>query len=122
MNLREQLEKEITDKVMTKLASEKVELGLIDDFKKLSNKALNTGTDAGGDINDWLNKLPKLIAALKSSQKDQKAVIDLGQKIKKQAKDLGIDLPAKIQKDIKGAEQWSDEIKTIIKKAQGFKL
>lgn len=122
MNLREQIEKEITDKVMTKLASEKVELGLIDDFKKLSDKALNSGTDAGGDITDWLNKLPKLIAALKSSQKDQKAVIDLGEKIKKQAKDLGLDLPANIQKDIKGAEQWFDEIATIIKKAQGFKL
>ena len=35
MNLREQIEKEITDKVMTKLASEKVELGLIDDLEKL---------------------------------------------------------------------------------------
>ena len=33
MNLREQIEKEITDKVMTKLASEKVELGIIDDLK-----------------------------------------------------------------------------------------
>ena len=34
MNLREQIEKEITDKVMTKLASQKVELGLIDDLNK----------------------------------------------------------------------------------------
>ena len=106
----------------TELAKHEVQLGLIDDFKKLSDKALSSGTNAGGNINDWLNKLPKLIEALKSSQKDQKAVIDLGEKIKKQAKDLGLDLPANIQKEIKGSEQWFDEIATIIKKAQGFKL
>jgi len=41
MNLREQLEKEITNKVMTKLASEKVELGLIDDNLKMYDKALS---------------------------------------------------------------------------------
>ena len=122
MNLREQIEKEITEKVMTKLASEKVELGLIDDFNKLSSKAINSGTDAGGDIQDWANKLPKLVSALKNSQKDQKAVIELGNKIKKQAKDLGIPLPNKIDKEIKGAEQWFKEIETIVKKAQSFKL
>ena len=38
MNLREQIEKEITEKVMTKLASEKVELGLIDDINKKLDK------------------------------------------------------------------------------------
>ena len=41
MNLREKIEKEITDKVMTKLASERVELGLIDDIKKLNNEFQN---------------------------------------------------------------------------------
>ena len=41
MSLREQLEKEITNKVMTKLASEKVELGLIDDNLKMYDKALS---------------------------------------------------------------------------------
>lgn len=41
MNLREQIEKEITEKVMTKLASQKVELGLIDDL----DKALDQGED-----------------------------------------------------------------------------
>ena len=38
MNIREQIEKEITDKVMTKLASERVELGLIDDLQKLQQE------------------------------------------------------------------------------------
>ena len=39
MNLREQIEKEITEKVMVKLASEKIELGLIDDVKKEMGEA-----------------------------------------------------------------------------------
>ena len=34
MNLREKIEKEITDKVMTKLASERVELASVADLKK----------------------------------------------------------------------------------------
>ena len=38
MNLREQIEKEITDKVMTKLASEKVELGIVDNIEKSVNR------------------------------------------------------------------------------------
>ena len=39
MNLREQIEKEITEKVMVKLASERVELGTIDDLKKLTEES-----------------------------------------------------------------------------------
>lgn len=39
MNLREQIEKEITDKVMTKLASQKVELNLVSDAKTVVKKA-----------------------------------------------------------------------------------
>ena len=41
MNLREKIEQEITDKVMTKLASERVELGKIDDLKKNLKKAID---------------------------------------------------------------------------------
>ena len=40
MNLREQIEKEINNKVMIKLASQKVELGLIDDLDKALEKLI----------------------------------------------------------------------------------
>ena len=39
MNLREQIEKEITEKVMIKLASEKIELGLIDDLESQTKES-----------------------------------------------------------------------------------
>ena len=38
MNLREKIEKEITNKVMTKLASEKVELNAVEDTMKKAAK------------------------------------------------------------------------------------
>ncbi len=43
MNLREQIEKEITEKVMTKLASEKVELGIIQDLQADIKKGIEAG-------------------------------------------------------------------------------
>ena len=106
----------------TELAKHKIELSLIDDFKKVSSKAINSGADSGGDVEDWLSKLPKLISALKKSLNDQEKVIETGNKIKKISKELGADLPANIKKDLEGAEQWQKEINSIIKKAQSFKF
>tara|TARA_R100000231_G_scaffold93614_1_gene70267 strand:- start:7 stop:372 length:366 start_codon:yes stop_codon:yes gene_type:complete len=104
------------------LKAERIELSLINDFKKAASKALNSGTDSGGDISDWISKLPKLLTALKKSLNDQKKVIVIGDKMKKIAKELGTDLPANIKKDLEGAEQWEKEISAIIKKAQSFKF
>jgi hypothetical protein len=104
------------------LKSEKVELSLADDFKKASSKAINSGTDSGGNIQDWVSKLPKLITALKKSLNDQEKVIQIGNKMKKISKELGADLPANVIKDLDGAEQWKKEISAIIKKAQSFKF
>ena len=104
MNLREQIEKEITDKVMTKLASEKVELGLIDDLKKLGSEAskiselirsqssdlsklfleIRNSTDKFNSLNDNRNneiKKGKTIFQELNSKLDT---------IQKQAKDLGL--------------------------------
>ena len=104
----------------TELSSYDIELGLTDDFKKASNKAINSGTNAGGDIDDWVRKLPKLISALKTSLNDQNKVISLGNKIKKQVKEIGIEIPKYIEKESKGAEDWAKELKEIIKKANNI--
>jgi len=104
------------------LSAHKIELGLIDDFKSVSSNAIKSGTNSGGDLQDWLKKLPKLISNLKNSLKDQDEVIKIGDKIKKQAKEIGVDLPKSVEKDIKGAEQWSKELDSIIKKANSIKF
>ena len=57
MNLREQIEKEITEKVMVKLASEKVELGLVDDLKKQRKKIDGIGKKFDRAIDNFNNTL-----------------------------------------------------------------
>ena len=73
MNLREQIEKEITDKVMTKLASEKVELGLVDDLEKAITKLSNLRDGAYGLNKDVLGLQQKLKPLLK--EKEERAII-----------------------------------------------
>jgi len=122
MQKKEFTNEEVKTALKELLSVQKVELGLIDDFEKLSKKAIKSGTNAGGDVQDWIGKLPKLISALRNSEKDQDSVVTMGEKIEKQAKELGVDLPKNVTKGLTGAKEWSSEIKSIIKKAQGFKL
>tara|TARA_R100000654_G_C2606847_1_gene116002 strand:- start:92 stop:505 length:414 start_codon:yes stop_codon:yes gene_type:complete len=104
MNIREQIEKEITDKVMTKLASERVKLGLVDDLKKLNTEAIETEKLLSSQSSD-LSKLfqeVRNIADEFNGLNDQrnneikkgKAIFkELNSKldaIQKQAKDLGL--------------------------------
>ena len=105
MNLREQLEKEITDKVMTKLASEKVELNLVGDAKKIVKQA-NVEFDkldkAENNYQSAISKFEKIRdvfleadAQTLGSKNRLKKVISEMDKIKNQfvktGKDLGID-------------------------------
>ena len=122
MQKKEFTTEEVKTALKELLSVQKVELGLIDDFEELSKKAIKSGTNAGGDVQDWIGKLPKLISALRNSEKDQDSVVKMGEKIEKQAKELGVDLPKNVTKGLTGAKEWSSEIKSIIKKAQGFKL
>ena len=74
----------------TELKAERVELGAIDDFKKLFEKSLD----------EWGNTSNSLIKAMSKTQQDYKAqkgkwekVIKLGEGIEKDAKDLGVEIP-----------------------------
>lgn len=100
--------------ILKKVQSVGVELGIAQDFEKANSKAINSGSDAGGDVSDWLGKKSKLISGLKSSLKDQENVISLGSKYESQAKELGVDLPSDVKKGVSEAKQWASEIKSII--------
>ena len=65
MNLREQIEKEITEKVMVKLASEKVELGLIDDLKSGYKSVIKDYNKQNQDAQSALSELKKIAASTK---------------------------------------------------------
>lgn len=112
MNLREQIEKEITEKVMTKLASEKVELGLIDDLKKVYNKAFSVQKNA----NKKAANIRSEKAALQGDVAeifDSIALLDKDiKKVKSMAKDLGISTPKEVvayEKFIKDSEQKANK-------------
>ena len=104
------------------LGAHEVELGLMDEFKSLSIKATDSGANAGGDVSLWFNKRNGLLTALKSSLKDQQDLLKLGDKFKMSVKDLGLELPADVDKRIQGAIQWEKELTQIIKELSSIKI
>ena len=104
------------------LGTHEVELGLMDEFKSLSIKATDSGANAGGDVSLWFNKRNGLLTALKSSLKDQQDLLKLGDKFKMSVKDLGLELPADVDKRIQGAIQWEKELTQIIKELSSIKI
>ena len=96
MNLREQIEKEITEKVMTKLASEKIELSLIGDAKKLLSKIksdlkkIESKGEKALDLNDEVQKLGN--EALSQLNKLRKYEEDIA----RMSKDLGLAAPKEL--------------------------
>lgn len=107
MNLREQIEKEITEKVMVKLASEKVELALLDDVKKTYKAVTNLRKKAEED----LAKSKRSAIMGDSIIKDFKADAN---KVEKLAKELGISVKdinlQQLVKEVDSAEKQFDAI------------
>ena len=75
MNLREQIEKEITDKVMTKLASERVQLGYLQNVASDAEKAVKKYDNTNDIVKAWknvkqtLNSIKKDVVLVKRSRK-----------------------------------------------------
>jgi hypothetical protein len=105
-----------------KLAQHEVELGLMDDFKSLSIKATDSGSNAGGNVSVWFNKRNELLTELKTSLKNQEDLLRLGDKFKASVKELGLDLPPDVEKRISFAIQWQKELTQIIKELSSFKI
>jgi len=81
--MKEQIIKEITEKVMIKLAGEKVELGLLDDIKKDMTEA-NKGAMKAIDLANAAKK------PAEESLKLNKELLKKLTKAEKMAKDLGV--------------------------------
>ena len=104
MNLREKIEKDITEKVMIKLASERVDLGTIDDLRKLTNESKKLIKEIEtfetkikserkilfktvNDYNSMSNKLDEIEKQKSPLSKRMGTLID---EIRKTSKDLGL--------------------------------
>jgi hypothetical protein len=122
MNLREQLEKEITDKVMTKLASEKVELGLIDDLKSGYNSLRKEYDKQNKNAQSALAELKKVGAdTSKLDLKFMDWLVDFNN-AEDSAKDLGIKLPSDILKAEKEIIKNNIDAKTLVSVINKIKI
>jgi len=106
MNLREQIEKEITDKVMTKLASERVELGLIDDLQKLQQEYSKIAIAAIQEKSKLQSSAKKLNSDLEKADKAIKLAQKKNEVLKSAAKNIGISVP-EISKKVDQAENFN---------------
>ena len=105
MNLREQIEKEITEKVMVKLASEKIELALVDDLKELIKKGLSIEKKLAGQITSYNG----LLRAGSEFKKQYSNLV-------KQAKNLGVPIPSdlkKLEEIAEGFEKKGEALKKV---------
>jgi len=122
MNLREQIEKEITDKVMTKLASEKVELGLLDDLQNEYNAALKDYDKQKKDAQSALSELKKIAENSKKTELKLMDWLVSFNKAEASAKDLGLNLPSNILKAEKEVVKKMNEASTMASVINKIKL
>jgi len=115
MNLREQIEKEITDKVMTKLASEKVELGLIDDLEKLQQEYSKIAIAAIQEKSKLQGSAKKLSSDLEKAKKAIESAQKKNEILKSAAKNIGIQVPD-ISKKVDQADNFN--VDRLLKWAQ----
>ena len=94
---------------------QKVELGAIDDFEKLFNKSIDASVKIGTTFIDAVSKAQN---KYKSNIVNMEKAVKEGNNIKKQAKELGIDLPKTLINKIDSAEANIKEEKGIISKLQ----
>jgi hypothetical protein len=95
------------DKV--ELASQRIELGLIDDINKLKIEANNIEDSAVSEIKKSISILDNASNILDKAILSSKSVIDQIDKAKIMAKELGIDLPNNIDASYK---YYQDSIKS----------
>jgi hypothetical protein len=124
MNLREKIEKEITEKVMTKLASERVELGAIQDLKKLQDEASTMFNKLDDSLVNAKASLSQAISVGKKALPVSKEAYKLRQEVESLAKELGMDLPKNItQVNIKYvAEVIESDLKKVETIYKNFKV
>jgi len=109
MNLREQIEKEITDKVMTKLASQKVELGIVDGIERSIGKIYDDISRADGILQKVGIEAENIT---KNAQIKVKNAMDSVKKAEDMAKDLGVNIPQikELKNRLSSADKKAKEI------------
>jgi tetratricopeptide (TPR) repeat protein len=109
--LEEKIELKKQDK--TELATQKIELGAIDDFTKVFEKAVNEDLSIG---NTLISALSKAEGKYKAIISDYENAIKLGDKATEFAKELGVDLPSTFKNKMDSSKAGIKEARTLIGK------
>ena len=95
------------------LESQKVELGIVDDFEKEFEKANKEDVSIGSTL---ISALSKAENKYKGQINQYEKAIKLGDKAIETAKDLGVDLPNTVKNKILSSKEGIKEARTLINK------
>ena len=102
-------------KVMAKLAEEQtpemLELGLVEDFTKVFESAVNTDSSIGNSLIDALSRAEN---KYKSVINDYEKAVKIGDDALAAAKELGVDLPAIVKNKIESSKAGIKEARGLI--------
>ena len=100
----------------TELASEKVELGLVDDFKNQAKKSFGLYTKATRQVEALNKNANNTLAALNEAGTQLVKMNPRFQDIQKAAKDLGLGLPNEFKQEMQMVKAQIKEIDAEIKR------
>ena len=81
----------------TELKAEKVELGLVDDIEKIYGEVINNGSKADKAKNNAIESIRKFKLETVKIKQDSAVGLKKLEEFKKAAKELGVDVPSRIQ-------------------------
>ena len=103
MNLREQIEKEITAKVMTKLASERIELNMVKELESSVSKIKSKYESGVKKTFDAKKQIEASIKLLDETITLSNNALKKADELEKLAKNIGADLKSSTKKAIQDA-------------------
>jgi len=96
----------------------KVELGLVDDLNKINSEVFKKSTSLYNEMLKASNTLKSVSKEYKTLSKKWKEAIDVGSKLEKAIKDLGVDMPSESKKTITSLKNFSSAVEQNAKNSE----
>ena len=114
--MKEQLLK--LQEVFTKAKGVSIELGLVDDLDKINSEVFKKSTSLYNEMLKASNTLKSVSKEYKTLAKKWKEAINVGSKLEKAVKDLGIDMPSESKKTITSLKNFSSAVEQNSKNSE----
>jgi len=107
----------ITKQILQKFSTQKVDLGVVQDFEKVFDKANDSGLKVGQTLIDAMSKAEQ---KYKQNLSEWDRAIKIGEKIEQSYKDLGIEVPTIIKNKIASCKSEKKEEQVFISAINSF--